>query len=369
MTPMRHASFASGIGGFDLGFERAGMESVFQCELDPFCLRVLATHWPDVPKHGDLRTLEASTIPEAELWSTGFPCQDLSVAGKRGGLHGARSGLWFDFARLVESCRPEWLVVENVAGLLSSNGGADMALIVGQLSSIGYGVAWRVLDSQFFGVPQRRRRVYIVGHLGDLRAFEVLFEREGGGGDSPQGGGEAKDVAYTLAGSPRGTGDGHGNAWNTTYALTARGPGERLEREAPYITYRKRTMEHGKDAGDESWEQSEQADVLTVDQRPTTIVAGLRASDGHHGHSSPRGDGGDNRLHPQEERTDALQANQTIAVSTSADPEGVREAPGIPRRLDSPRYRALGNAVTVNVTEWIGKRIVDAATRATESGV
>lgn len=357
---MRHASFATGIGGFDLGFEQAGIESVFQCEIEPFCLQVLERHWPDVPKAHDLRSLEASAIPDADVWSCGFPCQDVSVAGKRAGLHGERSNLWFDFAGLVEQRRPEWLVVENVAGLLSSNGGADMALIVGQLSSFGYGVAWRVLDSRYFGVPQRRRRVYVVGHLGDLSAAEVLFERKSGGGGSETGREAGQDVAYSLTSSVRGSGDGHGQGWNTTYALSSRGPGERLEREASYVI------------------ESRSRSDATPDFIAGTLRVGGRDNKHRAADSSDNtpivaynivGTGQKGRSHAYETQvTGAIRRKGNSAngneagtlLSASVDPNGVRETPGVPRQLDSPRYRALGNAVTANVAYWLGRRILDA---------
>lgn len=108
-----------------------------------------------------------SNAPRIDLLAGGFPCQDLSVAGRRAGLAGDRSGLFFEFARIAETLRPRWVLVENVPGLLSSNGGRDFGVVLGTLADLGYGVAWRTLDSRFFGVPQRRRRVFILGALAD----------------------------------------------------------------------------------------------------------------------------------------------------------------------------------------------------------
>lgn len=180
-VPPTVASFFAGIGGFDLGFERAGFEAVWQCEVKPFCLEILEQHWPAVPKATDIREVIPDDIPEATVWTGGFPCQDVSLArmGPRSGLNGAQSGLFFEFARLVGECRPPFVLIENVGGLLSSHGGRDFAIVVQTLAELGYGVAWRVLNSRYFGVPQSRSRVFIVGSLGGpASAGAVLFEPE-----------------------------------------------------------------------------------------------------------------------------------------------------------------------------------------------
>jgi site-specific DNA-cytosine methylase len=176
---MRHASFFSGVGGLDLGFERAGIHTVSVCEIDKYASAVLAERFPEAPNLGSITEVEANDIPEADIWSGGFPCQDLSVAGKRAGFAGKRSSLAFTFLDLVEQRRPRWIVLENVPGLFSSNKGADFGRLLYEMEQLGYGVAWRTLDARYFGVPQRRRRVFLVGSLGSDRAGEVLFECEG----------------------------------------------------------------------------------------------------------------------------------------------------------------------------------------------
>lgn len=175
---MKVASFFSGIGGIDLGLERAGMEVIFQCEILPFGQSILKRHWPDVMLAGDIRHVQGAEIPDADIFAGGFPCQDLSLAnqGKRKGLEGARSGLFYKYAELIEDKRPRWVFIENVPGLLNSAKGADFNIIITKLDELGYGVSWRVLDAKFFGTPQRRRRTYIVGSLGTLGSAEVLFE-------------------------------------------------------------------------------------------------------------------------------------------------------------------------------------------------
>ena len=175
---MRHASFFSGVGGLDLGFEKAGIKTVSVCEIDPYASSVLEERFPDAPNLGSITEINANDIPEADIWSGGFPCQDLSVAGKRAGFAGKRSSLAFTFLDLVEQRRPRWIVLENVPGLFSSNKGADFGRLLYEMEQIGYGVAWRTLDARYFGVPQRRRRVFLVGSLGSDRAGAVLFECE-----------------------------------------------------------------------------------------------------------------------------------------------------------------------------------------------
>ena len=176
---MRHASFFSGVGGLDLGFERAGIKTVSVCEIDPYASSVLAERFPEAPNLGSITEINADDIPEADIWSGGFPCQDLSVAGKRAGFAGKRSSLAFTFLDLVEQRRPRWLLLENVPGLFTSNKGADFARLLHEVEQLGYSVAWRTLDARYFGVPQRRRRVFIVASLEPDRAAEVLFECEG----------------------------------------------------------------------------------------------------------------------------------------------------------------------------------------------
>ena len=254
---MKHASFFSGVGGLDLGFERAGIHTVSVSEIDPYANAVLAERFPDAPNLGDIVKLaerelggtsgaesvraskfngreldrkngEANQQPEgereqefpsdgswrtADIWSGGFPCQDLSVAGKRAGFAGKRSSLAFTFLDLVEQRRPRWLVLENVPGLFSSNKGADFGRLLYEMEQLGYGVSWRTLDARYFGVAQRRRRVFLVASLESDRAAEVLLEcegcerhpsprwtqRQGVAGGAPDGSGIARTVRASFA--------------------------------------------------------------------------------------------------------------------------------------------------------------------------
>ena len=175
---MRVASFFSGIGGIDLGLEQAGMDVAFQCEILTFGQSILKKHWPGVKLASDITKVVGADIPEVDVFAGGFPCQDLSLAnqGKRKGLEGARSGLFYKYAELIKEKRPRWVFIENVPGLLNSAQGGDFNVVLSTLDELGYGVAWRVLDAKYFGTPQRRRRTYIVASLGTIGAAEVLFE-------------------------------------------------------------------------------------------------------------------------------------------------------------------------------------------------
>ena len=180
MRKPKVASFFTGIGGFDIGFEQAGFDVNFQCEIHPFCKSVLQHHWPEIPCASDISTLDPQSIPDAEIWCGGFPCQDLSVArGSRGrhGLNGSRSGLFFRLSVLAKKKKPRVILIENVQGLLSSNDGKDFAELLHTLGNLNYSVSWRLLNSRYFGIPQSRPRVYICAWLNNpIAAGNVLFE-------------------------------------------------------------------------------------------------------------------------------------------------------------------------------------------------
>jgi len=210
MTPLTVGSTFTGVGGADLGFEQAGSQISWQCELDAWKRSVLAAHWPDVQIFDDITTM--LDPPPVDILIGGFPCQDLSVAGQRKGFTGERSVLAFEFLRLAESIRPKWLVLENVPGLLSSSQGADFARLIDEVVACGYGVAWRILDARFFGVPQRRRRVFIVARRTDAlvdspEASRLAFRaiRESGDGDIAEGWQAWQDAARGVGqGAPIG---------------------------------------------------------------------------------------------------------------------------------------------------------------------
>jgi DNA-cytosine methyltransferase len=171
---MKVLSLFSGVGGFDLGLERAGMETVFQCEWDKHATSILERHWPDTPRWTDVSTLTGAYVlqhaPIIDVVAWGSPCQDLSVAGKRAGLGGERSGLFHEGIRIIKEIReitngqyPRFSIWENVAGALSSSNGADFGEVLYEMDEAGACFSeWRLLDAQYFGVPQRRRRVFVI---------------------------------------------------------------------------------------------------------------------------------------------------------------------------------------------------------------
>ena len=164
MTKLRGLDLFSGIGGFSLGLDRAGgFETVAFCEIEPFCQKVLAKHWPGVPIYDDVRTLTADTLARdgigVDVICGGFPCQDISVAGKRAGLAGERSGLWSEYRRLIGELRPRFAIIENVPGILSSGAGTVLA----DLAALGFDAMWECIPASAVGAPHRRDRWWCVG--------------------------------------------------------------------------------------------------------------------------------------------------------------------------------------------------------------
>jgi DNA-cytosine methyltransferase len=193
---VKAVSLFAGIGGFDLALERNGIEVVASVEWDKHAQSVLKNRFPNSQIFGNIQEVTGEQLinagfdPRNGIITGGFPCQDLSVAGKRAGLAGNRSGLFWEICRLLDETKTQYFILENVPGLLSSNNGADMGVVMSALAQRGYGLAYRVLDAQHFGVPQRRRRVFIVGSLGDngRTPAEILAIAEGRAGYLAQGG-------------------------------------------------------------------------------------------------------------------------------------------------------------------------------------
>jgi DNA (cytosine-5)-methyltransferase 1 len=367
-------SLFSGTGGFDLGLERAGMRVLWQVEKDEHCRRVLRRHWPDVAQHEDVCNVGPDLAP-VDLICGGFPCQDLSVAGRRAGLAGERSGLFHEFMRIVASLAPRWVLVENVPGLLSSNGGRDMGTVLGTLGQLGYWWTWRVLDSQFFGVPQRRRRVFIVGHLGAPCPPKVLLEPESLPGDPPTRGTAGEGVAaYTpsgIAGYREGVGTlrsnggdcGHGSE-NILAGTLGGGAGSRgWSDDTDRMTFVADPIVAGyaKGASNNDGKRG----------RPQNIVAhtlradGFDASEDGTGRGTPLVAAFDvrnvtskaNRTRVEQGLpTPTLHANGLQVIEPAPD-DWTRYDDAGKEIADGPRYRMLGNAVTVNVAEWIARRI------------
>jgi DNA (cytosine-5)-methyltransferase 1 len=400
-------SLFSGAGGMDLGFDRAGIPAVAHCEIDPKAQSVLRRHWPDVPVMEDVRDVRACAcgirlaeqsfrvstqrdteldqrpgehgdlldggqcekcrgFRDVELVHGGFPCQDISVAGNRAGLAGDRSGLWWEFHRILGELRPRWCVIENVAGLLSSNGGRDLGAILGALGELGYGYAYRVLDARFFGVPQRRRRVFIVGHLGGRGAAEVLLEPEGVR-RNPAAGREAGQVVAALTANGVGTcgaDDNQGQAGHlipqhtgTVTCTWAKGPGNTQVEEGHVIPVAFNGFN-----GIDMQPSTEVTPTLRAQHigAPQVLAPTLTAY--NLDSRSPQSE-------EQQRKVGAVHAS-SLAVRRLTPREcerlmgwpddWTRWADDDAEIADSHRYRMCGNGVVAPVAEWIGRRIIKA---------
>lgn len=205
---MRYLSVCSGIEAATVAWHPLGWRPVAFAEISPFPSAVLAYRYPEVPNLGDFTPIQREHLAsDIDLLVGGTPCQSFSVAGLRGGLADERGNLALEYLRLADRLRPRWLVWENVPGVLSSNGGRDFGAILGGMVELGYGFAYRVLDAQHFGIPQRRRRVFVVGYLGDWRrAAAVLFERHSLQGHSAPSRQAREGIAPTISSRPTGGG-------------------------------------------------------------------------------------------------------------------------------------------------------------------
>ena len=419
---LKAVSLFSGVGGIDLAFERAGVETVLQAERDKWCNEVLARHWPQTARVDDVRGVTDTAVTAAQQLESnhrgehvdlvygGPPCQPFSVAGKRGGADDERDG-WPEFIRVVSVLRPRWIVAENVVGLVSLAQGRYFGRLIDQLVQLGYGVAWRTLDAQFFGVPQRRRRVFLVGtndpggRAGSERAAQVLSLCEGCGGHPAPRGETGQGVAGTLGGgagsrgwspdtdrmtfvaaaisasaghhghsSPRG--DGSDNLVAQSVALRGRDGGATAElgdNQANAL----RSSQGGGDkgyvmairtaqTGSNGWGIGTDEQAYTLDGAqgqaviaPPDIAWALQADTYHHGgypnqtmngdngHVLPMAAGGVRRLTPRE--CNRLQGFPDDWDRWTADGREI---------ADSHRYRMMGNAVCVPVVEWIARRLV-----------
>ena len=383
---MRVGSLFSGIGGFDLGFEQAGMEVAWQCEIDKHARAVLAKHWPGVPCYDDVRAIGADAdVPRVDLICGGFPCQDVSVAGRRAGLAGERSGLWFEFHRVLAELRPNWVVIENVPGLRSSNAGADLWVILRGLAELGYMGAFWSPDAQWFGVAQRRERVFIVGYLGDGRAVEVLPIPEGMCGNPPARATAGEDVAGTLGGSSQGGGFRTTDLDNNgAFVISRRGRGDGTadEIEQSGVAPALRTYGGGSSipavAGPITATYAKTADNIQDTRAMEKAQNGIGVNKSGVGYTLD-GTGAQGVYVPdvayaitaREAKGVSLKESQTNYVTAAARPRRLtptecERLQGFPDgwtsgQADSHRYKQLGNAVAVPVVEWIGRRIVAAS--------
>lgn len=317
---MRYLSVCSGIEAASVAWEPLGWAPVAFAEIEKFPSKVLAHHYPGVPNLGDMTKFREWDIERGavDVLVGGTPCQSFSVAGLRKGLDDPRGNLALTFIAMVEHFKPEWVIWENVPGVLSSSGGRDFGSFLGALGQLGYGFAYRVLDAQYFGVPQRRRRVFVVAHSsGDARrAGEILFEPESLSGNH-------------KASRTKGQGIADASITGSVSSKWAKGTG------GP--------------AGDECYNlvpvmyQHNQTDARLKEEPKTsqTVIARFGTGGGHtplvRHHVLVR------KLTPTEcERLQGFPDGYTDIMSNTPD---------------SSRYIAIGNSMAVPVMRWIGKRI------------
>lgn len=304
-------SVFSGVEAATLAWAPLGWEPVCFAESGGFPGAVLAERYPEVPNVGDVTKVDWKRYRgRADLVVGGSPCQSFSVAGRREGLQG-ESGLMLEYIRAVREIRPRWFLWENVPGALSSENGEAFRLLLSEMDELGYGLAWRILDAQFFGVAQRRRRLFLVGHLGARPPIGVLLEREGMRGGPEPGAEERAAPAGEAGGGPRGAGLGR-------------------RREGGPITMA--------DLNANAAIGYDMVGTLHVGGDAPSVC--LRA---------PSGGTVVRRLTPREcERLQGLPDDWTRV------PYRGRPAEECP---DGPRYRAVGNSMAVPVMRWIGGRI------------
>lgn len=223
---MTVGSLFSGIGGFDLGLERAGMSVKWQVEIDPYCNRVLAKHWPTVRRYGDITAVDWSTVEPVDLLCGGFPCQDISLAGKGAGLSGARSGLWSEYIKAIDALKPRYILIENVAALRSR--GLDQVLR--EIAALGYDAEWHCIPASAVGAPHRRDRVWIVAYAKHSGSQRYRPECELGKGSEEVKAGGGGHVADAFLQQRHRWSDGVG-WWEREPQETVRALGERGREE------------------------------------------------------------------------------------------------------------------------------------------
>jgi len=383
---MRFLSVCSGIEAASVAWQPLGWKAAAFSEIEPFPCSVLAHHYPDVPNLGDMTKFK--DWPDdlsIDLLCGGTPCQSFSVAGLRKGLDDPRGNLMLTYGAIAARHRPRWLVWENVPGVLSSNEGRDFGSFLGLLGQLGYGFAYRVLDAQYFGVPQRRRRVFVVGCLGDWRsAAAVLFERHSLSGHPAPRREAGQVVTPTIrAGAPNG-GAGHGARSGDSKdelivpvarrALTT--SNQRIDAETETFIVTHALTGEGFDASEDG----------TGRGTPLVPVATVAVSSGHGWWSESDGTAQTLRAQDSITKADTLVAQSLRAQahpSHRADsetyvpqnmqvrrltPEECEALQGFPRSYtavphrrkpaaDGPRYKALGNSWAVPCARWIGQRI------------
>jgi len=412
---VRYASICDGIGAVHCAWRPLGWDCTWTSEIEGFPIAVVEEAWPGTVNLGDMLRITETTLDEharPDVVVGGTPCQSFSVAGLRGGLADPRGNLAVRFMQLVGVLRPAWVVWENVPGVLSSNGGRDFGSILGALVQLGYGFAYRVLDAQFFGVPQRRRRVFVVGcSRGWQRAAAVLFEREGMRGNPPtreaaregtaaDAGRGAQIASHELAPCLETTANDYSRADGFTmvaHTSDSVSPSLRVQSQDPhradaaaYVMQPYTKAKRAQSASDdETWKDGEVSPTLNHfdvgDTRSTTVVTeafSIREDAKARNFSATPTDVG---LAVQAHQPSVQSHHAQIFVAqpmqvrrlTPRECERLQGFPDdytlIPWRKkaaedcpDGPRYRALGNSMAVPVMHWIGRRIQLADEMASE---
>jgi len=330
---MKYGSVCSGVEAATAAWHPLGWEPQWFSEIEKFPSAVLAHHYPDVPNLGDMTQFKEWPIDRSiDLLVGGTPCQSFSVAGLRKGLDDPRGNLMLTYLAIAAQYQPKWLVWENVPGVLSSQRGRDFGTFLGALGQLGYGFAYRVLDAQYFGVAQRRRRVFVVGYLGDWRrAAAVLFERESMSGHPAPSREAGQETAPTV----------------TQGAPFSRTGNQRVEAEAivaQCLTTRTGSM---------------------YDPFMETLPIAFGAQN-----SANQGDSVSTEVTPtlDKSKTPAVMNDLQVRRLTPTECERLQGFPDnftqIPWRNksaddcpDGPRYKAMGNSMAVPVMRWIGERI------------
>lgn len=379
---MRYLSVCSGIEAATVAWQPLGWRPAAFSEIEAFPSAVLAHHYPDVPNLGDMTNFRSWPDAAIDLLVGGTPCQSFSVAGLRKGLDDPRGNLALTYLAIAERYRPRWLVWENVPGVLSSNGGRDFGAFVGGLGQLGYGWAYRVLDAQYFGVAQRRRRVFVVGCLGDWRAAAaVLFERHClSGHPAPRReAGSGVAVCPTLRAGGNSTGGDRPPGTDVDTAESLQVVARCLTHHAGRYdgdteTFVAHTLRgEGFDASEDGtgrgtplvpvafgWQNSpSQGDSVskhvspTLDKSKTPAVAHTLTACG--------GQGGRDKLPVTAQGSAVRRLTPRECERLQGFPDDYTLIPwrGKPAGLcpDGPRYKALGNSMAVPVMRWIGERI------------
>jgi DNA (cytosine-5)-methyltransferase 1 len=305
---MKVGSLFTGVGGLDLGFENQGFSISWVCDKEKTCRKILSKRFPSAKIYDDVCTIDPTEVSPVDVVVGGFPCQDLSVAGERKGLEGERSGLFYEFIRIVRDMpkRPSFVVVENVPGMLTSNNGKDFGIVLSEMvkQCSPKSIAWRTLDSRFFGVPHRRERVFVVADLAEERASKILALDEDMRGDIRKREAKGKNSVSTFS------------------ELF-----DEYVEEYPIAIRKSRKAQSTFDF--ETWVQTDYANTLNlfdINQRSSNLVIESK--------NEVR------MLTPIEcERLQGFPDNWTEGLS------------------DTSRYNQMGNAVTVNVAEWLANRL------------